>query len=349
MLKKFSDKQKLIAIIASAALVLAVITFILVIKLATPIPKTSDGKTVEHPYSMLVNGREVMLVKSKAEGSDALAQAVKIYTPEDTTFKNVTYDKKITFREKEIKPFKKLSTVLSAEEAAQKIIDRNMSEKPLFKATVVSEKFKEKSIAPKVKFKYDKNMGLFEYKVVTEGKEGTKSTRYEWTSENGEIISKEKKETTVTLEVVDAVVKTGYDDTPKDLKWANYEKYQKKVQVEEADSIVGDKMVEYGKEHLGAPYKVGGKSYETGIDCVQFVRDVYRQFGIELPGRRPDLAHVGKGVSLKDAKPGDIVYYGNHVAMYIGNGKIIHATHKGISIRGVNYRKWSTIRHIKKK
>ena len=54
-------------------------------------------------------------------------------------------------------------------------------------------------------------------------------------------------------------------------------------------------------------------------------------------------------VVSQNAKPGDIVYYGNHVAMYIGKGKIIHATYKGISIRNVNYRKWSTIRHIKKK
>lgn len=342
-------KNKLIIIIASAIVVLAVITSILIIRLGTPIPKTSDGETIEHPYSMLIDGTEVMLVKSRREGIDALAKAVEVYTPEGTTTKTVTYDKKITFEEKEIKPFKKLRTVLSEDEAAQRIIDKNMSESPLFTATVISEKYKEKEIEPGVTFKYDDDMDIFDYKVVKEGQEGIKRTRYEWLTENGEVVSKEKKETETTAEPVKAVVKTGFDETPKDLKWEDYDKFQKEVQVVKADSIVGDKMVEYGKEHLGAPYKVGGKSYKTGIDCVQFVRDVYRQFGINLPGKRSALAHVGKGVSLKNAKPGDIVYYGNHVAMYIGNGKIIHATHKGISIRNIGYRHYSTIRHIKKK
>ena len=108
-------------------------------------------------------------------------------------------------------------------------------------------------------------------------------------------------------------------------------------------------MVDYGKQFLGNPYKWGGKSLTNGIDCVQFVRALYRKYGIILPGKRSAFAHIGKAVSLKNARPGDIVYYGNHVAMYIGNGKIIHAQRKGINISNINYRKWKTIRRVKKK
>ena len=348
-MKHISEKAKLTAIIASAVLALAVVTFIAVTKFATPVPETSNGTEVKHPYAMLVDGKEVLLVKSRKDGINALGYLTKLYTPEGTETRTVTYDKKITFVEKEIKPFQKLGTVLSEEEAAKTLLEKNMEDTPVFTATVIAQKYKNRDIEPKIRFKYDDSMGLFDYEVVQEGVEGVKRTRYEWLTENGKIVSKEKKETKVTIEPVNAIVKTGYEETPKDLKWDDYGDFQKAVQTDEADSIVGGEMVKYGKSHLGAPYKVGGKSYKTGIDCVQFVRDIYRKFGIELPGKRSALAHVGKGVSLKNAKPGDIVYYGNHVAMYIGHGKIIHATYKGISIRNVNYRKWSTIRHIKKK
>lgn len=348
-MNKLSEKKKLIIIIASAVTALAVVTFALIIILGTPVARTSDGDKVKEPYSMTVDGKEVMLLKSKADGQSALDYAVRTYTPDGLTFKSVEYDKKIEFKPRKFKLFEKPLTVRTEEEAAMEIIEKNLDEIPMFTATVTSEKYKEKDIEPGVRFKYVDDMGIYEYKVKKKAKKGRKRTRYEWVTENGKITSKERKETEVTVKPVAAVVETGYEEAPDDLKWKDYKKYQKVVEAEYGDYMVGDEMVAYGKTHLGAPYKVGGKSYKTGIDCVQFVRDVYRKFGINLPGRRSDLAHVGKGVSLKDAKPGDIVYYGNHVAMYIGDGKIIHATYKGISIRNVDYRKFSTIRHIDKK
>ena len=101
---------------------LAVITFIVIPKLATPVPRTTNGMEAEHPYSMLVDGKEVLLVKSREDGINALGYLTKLYTPEGTTAKTVTYDKKIRFVKKEIKPFQKLSAVLTEEEAAETLI-----------------------------------------------------------------------------------------------------------------------------------------------------------------------------------------------------------------------------------
>ena len=129
-MKTLTEKQKLIIMIASAVMVLAVVTCILLIRLGTPIPRTSDGKRTSEPYRMMVDGKEVLLVKNRAEGIAALSDVVKEYTPKGMTTTRVDFDKKITFEEKEIKPFQKLTTVLSEEEAAEhqdRIIKSNTS------------------------------------------------------------------------------------------------------------------------------------------------------------------------------------------------------------------------------
>ncbi len=348
-MKKLTEKQILIIIIASALVVLAVVTSILVVRLGTPIPRLTSGETAEDPYCMTVDGKEALLVTSREVGIAALSDVVKKYTPKDMTTIKVDFDKKIQFVEKEIKPFNKLTPVLNEEEAAEEIIRANKGDKPLFTVTVTSENSANRLIQPKVKFKFDENLGQFDYVVKKEGVEGLKRVRYQEITENGKVVDKTDKESIVLFDTHSAVVLTGFDEAPKDLKWNEYEDYQKMVQDEYGDELVGEGMVDYGSQYLGNPYKYGGKSLTNGIDCVQFVRAMYAKYGINLPNSRSALGRVGRGVSLKNARPGDIVYYGNHVAMYIGNGKIIHAQRKGISISNVNYRKWKTIRHIDKK
>lgn len=343
-----AKNRKLIAAVAAAIVVFIGVTTFAVIKIGTPVPKMKNGTIVKQPYMMTVDGKEILLVKDKKTGEDALEKTVELYTPKNTELKEVTYDKKIEFSEKKLKLFQKVGTVLNADQASQKIVELNLSDLPLFKATIVSEKIKEKDIAPKVKFKYDDDLGIFDYKVVTKGEKGTSGTHYDVTSENGVIISKEKTGKSVIKPVVDAVIKTGYDSAPKDMKWADYSDYKKQVEVEKADYQVGVNMVNFGKKYLGVPYKKRGTSIATGVDCVGFVRQVYKKYGITLPRGRNALATVGRGVSLKDARPGDIVHYGHHVAIYIGNGKIIHSERKGIRIGNVRCRPIKTIRRVKK-
>lgn len=105
------------------------------------------------------------------------------------------------------------------------------------------------------------------------------------------------------------------------------------------------------KKHLGLRYVWGGMSLSAGADCSGFCLAVYKKCGIDitkLPRTSYDLASSSKGrkVSLSAAKPGDLVFYGdnsghvNHVALYIGNGQIIHESGKayGCKISNVNYR-----------
>ena len=63
----------------------------------------------------------------------------------------------------------------------------------------------------------------------------------------------------------------------------------------------------------------------NGADCSGFIMSVYAQFGYSLPHSSFSMRKSGIGVSLADAKAGDIICYSGHVGLYIGNGRIVHA------------------------
>ncbi len=103
-------------------------------------------------------------------------------------------------------------------------------------------------------------------------------------------------------------------------------------------------MIDYAMRYLGTPYVWGGNSLSRGVDCSGFVQQVFKAYGYSLPRVSRDMARTYSAVSRSEAKAGDLVFYHNlktgvvdHVAIYIGNGKIIHANN-GVEISNVNYR-----------
>lgn len=104
-------------------------------------------------------------------------------------------------------------------------------------------------------------------------------------------------------------------------------------------------LCQYAKEFLGNPYVWGGTSLTKGADCSGFVLSVYRKYGVSLPHSSRAQANCGTKITLAEAQPGDLVFYGNgktinHVAIYIGGGQVIHASNPktGIRISNVSYR-----------
>ena len=104
-------------------------------------------------------------------------------------------------------------------------------------------------------------------------------------------------------------------------------------------------LCQYAKEFLGNPYVWGGTSLTKGADCSGFVLSVYRKYGVSLPHSSRAQANCGTKITLAEAQPGDLVFYGNgqtinHVAIYIGGGQVIHASNPktGIRISNVTYR-----------
>lgn len=109
-------------------------------------------------------------------------------------------------------------------------------------------------------------------------------------------------------------------------------------------SSVRSQMVNFAMQYLGCPYVWGGTSLGGGADCSGFVMRVYEQYGYYLPRTSYNQAAYCNGISASEALPGDLFFYGNgysvsHVAMYIGNGQIIHAMDEnhGICISSAYY------------
>lgn len=113
-------------------------------------------------------------------------------------------------------------------------------------------------------------------------------------------------------------------------------------------SDAGKNIAAYACSFIGNPYVPGGTSLTNGADCSGFTQAVYRNFGYSIPRNSYSQRSAGKEVSLSDAQPGDIVCYAGHVALYIGNGKIVHAStvKTGIKIGYVSYKPIITIRRI---
>lgn len=104
-------------------------------------------------------------------------------------------------------------------------------------------------------------------------------------------------------------------------------------------------MVEFAKKYLGGKYVYGGTTLGKGVDCSGFTMRIYEHFGYSIPRTSGAQAKYTTGIKSSDAKPGDLFFYGSngrvsHVAMYIGNGQIIHASNPrtGIKISNAYYR-----------
>lgn len=113
-------------------------------------------------------------------------------------------------------------------------------------------------------------------------------------------------------------------------------------------------IVNYAVQFIGNPYVWGGTSLTKGADCSGFTMSVLANFGIKIPKYSVSQSKVGRAVSSSEMRPGDLVFYANsrgtinHVAMYIGNGQVVHAASRrsGIKISTWNYRRPKTIRNV---
>lgn len=113
-------------------------------------------------------------------------------------------------------------------------------------------------------------------------------------------------------------------------------------------SELGKKIAQYACQYIGNPYVSGGTSLTKGADCSGFTYRVYMDFGYSIPRTSFSQRSAGTEVAYKDAQPGDLICYDGHVALYIGQGYIVHAStaKTGIKLGRAEYRTILSVRRI---
>lgn len=111
-------------------------------------------------------------------------------------------------------------------------------------------------------------------------------------------------------------------------------------------SSTGSAITNFALKYVGRPYVSGGTSLTNGADCSGFTQSVFRNFGINIPRTSDAQGRAGREVSYSEAQPGDIIYYGGHVGIYLGGGRIVHASTPATGIKTENalYRSIRSVR-----
>lgn len=119
------------------------------------------------------------------------------------------------------------------------------------------------------------------------------------------------------------------------------------VEAEKAAKAADDKrneIIAYARQFIGRPYVLGGQSLTKGSDCASFITLIYSNFGYNWPMGSVSTLYDncgGREVSADDMKPGDIIFFGRggkklHVAIYAGDGRIIHAMDRAHGVCEIN-------------
>lgn len=164
--------------------------------------------------------------------------------------------------------------------------------------------------------------------------------KVKWKSSNKKVVKVSKNGVLKAKSVGMANVTATYDGKKRTFKvvtmdYTGMSKEQKEV-------------VEYALQYVGNPYVYGGSSLTRGTDCSGFTMSVYKNFGYDLYHNSYSQLVSTKKVKMKKIKPGDLIFYGSsksncsHVALYIGNHKVVHASTEqtGITISNYKYRKY---------
>ena len=328
MLENIREYKKMyIALLIALALAVAgALVFNMLVK---PYAVYADGTKVEDPCIVSADGKELFIVENPEIASDVIRDVMKSYVAEDGDLDSIEIDEQLKIEDKTLFVGTKPPLVLTEEEAVAKVLAANDTESPMMHVTTKTDVDVTEKVEPETVYEKTDDLYAGNKELKSEGAEGEKIVTNEVTLVNGEETDSEPIAEKITQNPKDKVIYLGTKSRPADTAWRDY-----------SGATFGDangmEMVNYGMQFVGNPYRYGGTSLTNGTDCSGFIYSVYRHFGYNVP--RLGFYKMGKGVCLDEAKPGDVVYYPGHYAMYAGDGKIVHAynSRRGICVTSVH-------------
>lgn len=291
----------------------------------------ADGTVVEDPYVVTAGGEELFLVEDEETAERIIETVVDEYTPDGAQINSIVIDKQINAEDKTLKRGEEPPTVLTEEEAVAYILEENSTEEPLFSVTINADMGSVAAVGVGETYEENGDMWEGESKVKSTGVAGSQVVTNQVTSVNGVALTSDVVDTAIIKESTDTVIYKGTKEKPKDTVRADYSGHV-------MGSGNGATIASYATRFVGNPYVNGGTSPEYGADCSGFTQAIFGRFGISLPRTSGAQSYCGKGVSLAEAKAGDLVCYRGHVAIYMGGGQIVHASTSrgGIKIASVH-------------
>lgn len=328
-MRKFLKKHRKLCTVVTIAFVFTVAAAFAFHELVKPYAAYADGTKVEDPTIVSADGEELFIVEDEETAAKVIRDVMESYVPEDGDLNTIEVEEELKIEDKTLFFGVTPPTVLTEKEAVEQVLKNNETDEPMMHVTTTSNVDVPEKILPETV--YEKTDTLFEgnIELKTKGEEGEKLVTNEVKMVNGEETAAEPIKEKVTAKAVDTVMYVGTAARPADTAWQDY-----------SGEVLGEddgaQMSAFGLQFVGNPYKWGGTSLTNGCDCSGFIYAIYQHFGYNVP--RMGFYKMGKGVCLAEAKPGDVVYYPGHYAMYMGDGQIVHAynSRAGICVSNVH-------------
>lgn len=268
-----------------------------------------------YPYAIMSGDNVICYVNDRDTAHDAISRAIAELTDDDSAVKLIATGDTLRVMRADSRDIAK-EDILDAERAAEAVIgaaaDGGDAEPDIRVASITTE---IRHFTPKPKYVKNKTAFAGTTNIREKGKDGTRVATVAVVTSNGKVISTRDIAVETTDEGKRAVIEKGILGLPEGADWKTYDG--------EAVYSDGEDLIVTAQSYVGvAKYVLGGNNIETGVDCVGFVREMYRLYGIKLSS---NLKHEGFAVSYENAQPGDILCFSHHFGIYIGDGRMVHA------------------------
>jgi cell wall-associated NlpC family hydrolase len=338
-------RQKTISVMAPF---LALMLFMCYIFVTAPYGLTEDGQKVEQPYVIKAGTIELAVVENSTVAQQVMSQFEKSFLSKGAVSISFDTEPFLNIDKKDLARASGPVTVLDQADAVAALMKSCQGANPLMTATLTEQLTHNKAIAHKVVKQKSDTLTVGTNKVKTKGSNGAIATTLSVTKVNGVVTGSKATQNTIVTKPVAEVILVGTKAVPRQTYSYSVSRSYVSTSSRAIAGTTGADVIAYARQFLGNPYVYGGTSLTNGTDCSGFTMSIYAHFGVYLPHSSYAQRSYGTPISYSEARPGDLIFYSGHVAIYMGGGRIIHAStpRTDITIGSATYGPIQAVRRI---